>query len=127
MTWLRSHGKLGVSVEISCPRFVVEAANGAILILTPGWRTGTGWGGWGRGEVMGVISCSLSQAGSGQQTRKAIWGEGSKGKAVPPGARCKSTGDWGGALSGKSQREDRFSSGGEKEVATEALDFIEAF
>ena len=84
-----------------------------------------GWVGQGRGD--GVISCSQSQAGSGQQTRKAIWGEGNKGKAVPPGARCKSTGDWGGALSGKSQREDRFSFGGEEEVATEALDFIEAF
>lgn len=31
-------------------------------------------------------------------------GKGNKGKAVPPWAKCKSTGDWGEALSRKSQR-----------------------
>lgn len=51
------------------------------------------------------------------------WGEGNEGKVDPPWARCKSTGDRGGDLSGKSQRqEDRFSSGGRVEAATEAPD-----
>lgn len=34
------------------------------------------------------------------------WGEGNKGKAVPPWAKCKSTGDWGEALSRKCQTKD---------------------
>lgn len=42
-------------MEISCPHFVVGAADTAVQIPTLGWRTGTG--GWGRGEAMGVTSC----------------------------------------------------------------------
>ena len=52
---------------------------------------------------------------------------GHKGRSVPPWARYESTGDWGGTLSRKSQRGDRFSSGGGEEAATEALDFISVF
>lgn len=48
VTWLRSHDKLRVSVEVSCPQFVVGAANSAVQITTLGGRTGmVGVGGVG--------------------------------------------------------------------------------
>lgn len=48
----RSHSELGVNVEVSCPQFVVGAADTAVLIPMLGWRTGTAWGWveWGRGD-----------------------------------------------------------------------------
>lgn len=55
--YLRSHSKLGVTVEVSCPRLAVGAADSAAQIPTFEWGTGTnrGWVGWG--EVMGATSC----------------------------------------------------------------------
>lgn len=52
MTWLQSHSKLGVSVEISCPQFVVGTADTAVQIPTLGWRTGSEEVGVGRWPVL---------------------------------------------------------------------------
>lgn len=112
MTRLRSHGKLGASVEISCPQ---PAVGGGSRRTNPhlwvqNWdRLGAGRVGRGHG------CCKPLTAGPGRKwttspAREAVpggrWGEGDKGEAVPPWAKCKSTGDWGEASSRKCQRKD---------------------
>lgn len=58
MTCLRSHSKLEVSGEVSCPQPVVGAADTAVQTPRLGWRTGTDWGwvGWESGE--GVLQAA---------------------------------------------------------------------